>query len=162
MEEPQGYDTISNLGGAMRVSISGDLPAGVCELLLLRDIDWGKEGGLADPDEKQQEETESGEVIICRQCSHPLTEKRNAISVDDSHSHTFFNPAGYVYEIGCFNSAPGCWIHGPASVEFAWFAGFSWRLALCDNCTTHLGWSFASDVSTFYGLILKKISSTSL
>ncbi len=146
----------------MRAGFSGDLPGSVHELFLLRDIDWGKEGGLVDPEEKPKEETASGEVIICKQCGHPLTEKRNKTEVDNSHMHTFFNPAGYVYEIGCFSSAPGCWIHGPASTDFSWFASFSWRLALCDNCTTHLGWFFASDVSTFFGLILKKISSTSV
>ncbi len=142
-------------------STAGDWSVRMQDLFLLRDIDWGKEG-LSVPDEKQAEETESEEVILCKQCGHSITETRNKTGVNDSHMHTFFNPAGFIYEIGCFSEAPGCWIHGPASKEFAWFAGFSWRLALCDNCTTHLGWFFASKSSTFFGLILKKLSSSNM
>ncbi len=131
------------------------------DLYLYRDVEWGRKDPLSIPEEEQQQETETGEVIVCRQCGHPVTERRNKLVVNGGHLHTFFNPAGIIYEIGCFGRAPGCWVHGPASIEFAWFPGFTWRLALCDNCTTHLGWFFASEDSTFFGLILKKLAYTS-
>ncbi len=125
--------------------------------LLFREDERGSDGHLSVPVEKSQQESEAGEAIVCRQCGHPVTESRSRVDVNGFDTHTFFNPAGIVFEIGCFNSAPGCWVHGPASREFSWFAGYSWRLALCNSCTTHLGWFFSSKDTTFFGLILKKL-----
>jgi hypothetical protein len=79
-------------------------------------------------------------------------------SPDGSWTHTFFNPAGIVFEIICFSTAPGCLVQGPSSTEFSWFAGFTYRLAFCGNCLTHLGWFYESRDSSFFGLILKKLA----
>jgi hypothetical protein len=70
--------------------------------------------------------------------------------------HTFFNPAGIVYEIGCFRNAPGCMTYGPPSLEFAWFSGYSWQVVCCRSCQEHLGWIFYAD-DEFFGLIINKL-----
>ena len=102
-----------------------------------------------------EEETEKEKYICCRQCNHVITSQNEIIEIQGAHRHTFANPHGIVFEIGCFSTAPGCGCAGPASYEFSWFKGFSWRIALCLLCLTHLGWLFSSTGDTgFYGLIL--------
>ena len=104
-------------------------------------------------------EEKPDKAILCRQCGHRITAAAHAIEVNDGHHHTFFNPAGIIYEIRCFSSADGCLQYGPFSDEFTWFAGYTWRLALCAACSLHLGWYFSSGELGFYGLIGKNLSS---
>lgn len=107
--------------------------------------------------EAEKEGVEPIEVIYCRACGRPVTRKDSRIAVNGSHTHTFFNPAGIVFELGCFRTAPGCYHAGEATSDFTWFAGFRWRFALCGGCNSHLGWSFSSGDSSFFGLILNQI-----
>ncbi|MGB5984318.1 MAG: cereblon family protein, partial [Desulfobacterales bacterium] len=79
-----------------------------------------------------------------------------------AHRHTFANPHGRVFEIGCFRDAPGCRVQGPALTEFSWFSGYAWRIALCGGCLSHLGWRFQGAPSGipgpgFFGLILNHL-----
>ena len=105
------------------------------------------------------EETRKAEPqILCRRCLHAVTRDRERISVDGAHRHTFATPHGVVFEIACFNRAPGCAPVGPASAEFSWFSGCTWRVALCVACLTHLGWVFRSPGGgSFCGLILDRL-----
>jgi hypothetical protein len=96
--------------------------------------------------------------ILCRDCLHPITRAGERISVDGAHRHTFANPSGMVFEVGCFRRAEGCGTAGPASEEFTWFAGHSWRVCLCAACLAHLGWRFDSRAGhTFHALILDRL-----
>jgi hypothetical protein len=97
------------------------------------------------------------EAIYCRACGSAVTGKDQKIQVSGCHTHTFFNPAGIVFELGCFRDAPGCLVVGAPSSEFTWFAGHLWRVALCRRCRIHLGWLFAMEGNTFHGLILSKL-----
>lgn len=112
------------------------------------------------PDDQTEEKIpDTGDHVLCRQCRHPITLLSEQISVQGSHRHTFANPHGIVFEIGCFGSAGGCAYTGPASDEFTWFAGFSWKIAVCGRCLTHLGWLFTSTgFSRFHGLILDRLA----
>ncbi len=105
------------------------------------------------------EETRQAEPrILCRECLHPITRDQERISVDGAHHHTFANPYGIVFEIDCFKHAPGCTPAGPASAEFSWFSGWTWRVALCTACLTHLGWMFQSPGGeSFHGLIVDRL-----
>ncbi len=115
---------------------------------LLR-VPGGKPGG-GQPGERPEDEAEDKTVdeyedlILCRQCNLPITRPAERIDKDGSHRHTFANPHGIVYEIGCFRTAIGCGYSGPASDEFTWFKGYDWRIAVCRACLTHLGWLFSS------------------
>jgi hypothetical protein len=108
--------------------------------------------------EEQFLQDEEGKAILCRNCGHPITSVDLRIFIDGSQTHTFFNPAGIVYEIICVSQAPGCSVFGAASAEFSWFSGFTWRAALCHSCRRQLGWRFESGDLTFFGLILKELS----
>lgn len=77
--------------------------------------------------------------------------------VDGRHEHTFANPSGYLYHIGCFATAHGCRSMGAPSTEFAWFAGHSWLIELCGRCGTHIGWLFQSSERRFHGIVLTRI-----
>lgn len=121
------------------------------------------EGGQPDmlPEEEIEDQTleKDEEYILCRQCNHPVTRPVDRIAKDGTHLHTFANPHGIVYEIGCFQSAIGCEYTGPATTEFTWFKGYSWRIAICRACLTHLGWIFISGGSDqFHGLILDRLT----
>ncbi len=129
----------------------------MAERLLLRELE-GSPGSSPGDSEKPQAERDEG--LVCRQCGYAITKQSQSTEVRGSHSHTFFNPAGIVFEIGCFQNAPGIWVHGPSSSDFSWFSGYRWQIALCNGCTTHLGWYFSSVDGAFFGLILKKLLSS--
>ena len=93
--------------------------------------------------------------VLCRECLHAVTREQDRTEVQGAHQHTFANPSGIVFTIGCFRSADGCGAAGSPSDEFTWFAGYSWRVAVCAACLAHLGWLFSSaSGATFWGLIL--------
>lgn len=96
--------------------------------------------------------------LLCAACSHPITAVKHQIARDGAHRHEFTNPYGRAYCIGCFDAAPGCAQIGPASAEWTWFRGFEWRIAICRQCGTHLGWGFQSTAGEgFFGLILDRL-----
>lgn len=97
------------------------------------------------------------EAIRCRNCGGIVTSFDAKTSVDGGHTHTFFNPAGIVFELGCFSSAPGCSPLGEATSEFTWFAGCTWRFSVCRGCGAHLGWLYEGRGKNFFGLILANL-----
>jgi hypothetical protein len=134
----------------------------------LRTGDKGKKPSQPAPGEQPGTEIEQtteneDQWVVCRQCGQRLARSSNRAVVNGSHRHTFANPSGIVFEIGCYVGVTGCSNAGPPSMEFTWFAGHSWRIAICGSCLAHLGWMFASQQgSSFHGLILDRISERSL
>ena len=109
-------------------------------------------------EEAEEQEPEEEEYILCRQCHQAITRPADRMAVQGSHRHTFANPHGIVFEIGCFKTVKGCGHAGPATDEFSWFAGYSWRVSFCTMCLTHLGWIFISGSGDiFHGLILDRL-----
>jgi hypothetical protein len=95
--------------------------------------------------------------IRCKSCRFKITSLDHIIAINGEHKHTFTNPAGYTFEIGCFSSAAGCLVYGIPSLDYTWFKGFCWNFALCGNCASHLGWHYHSSDENFFGLILKRL-----
>ncbi len=96
-------------------------------------------------------------LLLCVQCQGPITWEEARIEVNGGHLHSFFNPHGIIFHIGCFSEAPGCVPASLPSKEFTWFSGFSWQVAHCGNCNEHLGWSFQGEAGAFHGLILNRL-----
>ena len=46
-------------------------------------------------------------AIVCRSCLFPITRPDQRIAIQGAHEHTFANPHGIVFQIGCFGSADG-------------------------------------------------------
>ena len=119
----------------------------------------GDEGETAVFEEEAAEQApEEEEYILCRQCRQAVTRPADRIAVQGSHRHTFANPHGIVFDIGCFGNVIGCGYAGAASDEFTWFAGYSWRVCYCAMCLTHMGWKFSSKGGDgFHGLIVDRL-----
>lgn len=96
-------------------------------------------------------------LLLCLQCQGPITWADARIDVKGSHLHSFFNPHGIIFHIGCFSEAPGCAPASLPSSEFTWFPGYSWQVAHCGNCHEHLGWAFQGEHGSFHGLILNRL-----
>lgn len=117
------------------------------------------QGGSAKTAGEQEKREKQNGHILCGICLEPVTARRHRISVNGGHQHTFTNPAGVVFEIGCFSDAPGCRTTGIPTKEFTWFPGHGWIYALCAGCGSHLGWYFTSGGgSGFFGLILERLA----
>jgi hypothetical protein len=117
-------------------------------------------GQPSDPvaEEVEEKAPEEEKYILCRQCQQVITSPADRISVQGSHQHTFANPHGIVFEIGCFKTVVGMGYAGSASDEFSWFAGYRWQVGFCAMCLTHLGWLFiANSGDSFNGLILDRL-----
>ena len=100
------------------------------------------------------------EKLYCVNCGRLITRGRWRIAVGSDHEHTFFNPAGQVFRIGCFREAPGCRPTGDPSREFTWFKGYAWRVAACRDCGIQLGWLYTGGgpPPAFFGLILARLT----
>jgi hypothetical protein len=98
-----------------------------------------------------------GRVLACAKCQSPVTHKSALIAVDGSRTHVFTNPDGDRFRIGCFAEARGLIGVGRPTLEYTWFAGFTWQVELCARCQDQLGWLYRSGVSGFHGLILAQL-----
>jgi hypothetical protein len=107
---------------------------------------------------KKKSKKKKEPVIRCTSCKNIITSTELAISVAGSHRHSFQNPAGIDYEIGCFSSAKGCFNMGDSTLEYTWFPGYTWCYSVCGQCFIHMGWYYRSEDSHFYGLILGRLT----
>ncbi len=105
-------------------------------------------------DHKDQTSEKDEKYLLCKQCENKIALPDQRIEVAGEFEHTFLNPEGYVFRIGCFQSADGCLSLGVPTVEWTWFEGFEWQVAICRQCNTHLGWFYRSlGEQNFFGLI---------
>ena len=102
----------------------------------------------------RQTATPGDDSLRCAACDHRITDRGYRSEMGGAHEHTFVNPAGFSFRIGCFIAAPGCKHAGTPSEAFSWFPGWKWQIAICDNCHTHLGWLFRCGGEQFHGLIV--------
>lgn len=98
--------------------------------------------------------------LVCATCEHAITDDGHRIEMAGSHEHTFVNPAGFSFHIGCFAAAPGAARIGRAESAFSWFPGWAWQIVVCARCATHLGWRYHNAGSELFGLILAALRRT--
>ena len=109
--------------------------------------------------EKRQKKPDKDPLIRCKSCGNTITTVDAVIPVCGQHRHTFKNPAGIYYEIGCFSAAKGCFNMGEPTLEFTWFPGYTWCYSVCSKCFAHMGWFYKSGGdNSFYGLILNRLA----
>ncbi len=127
--------------------------------MLLRKSPEGEQN-LDQRSEAEKLGKEEEEKFYCAHCGHLITMGRWRIGMEGGHEHRFFNPAGMVFDISCFKEAPGAAATGEPTDEFTWFKGCSWQVALCRDCSTHLGWQFTGDGAppVFFGLISDRLT----
>ncbi|MDY6823922.1 MAG: cereblon family protein [Thermodesulfobacteriota bacterium] len=110
-----------------------------------------------DTETVERSEPEVPKLLLCRQCRQPITTPEHRIVVNNYHCHTFANPGGIVFDVGCFQRAPGCGHTGAPTDEFTWFPGYKWQIAVCGGCLLHMGWRFTSPAGEFHALILDNL-----
>jgi hypothetical protein len=93
-------------------------------------------------------------VVVCAACGHHVTDLDERHAVNGAHEHTFVNPAGFAFVIGCWRAAPGCVAISPPDATFSWFPGWSWQVVVCASCRVHLGWRYGNASDEFHGLIV--------
>jgi hypothetical protein len=98
-----------------------------------------------------------GSRLACSVCLQPITATAARIVVDGDHDHTFTNPEGVRFHIGCFSDATNCAVVGPTSTYWTWFPPYSWQVEVCATCRQHLGWLFRQARDRFHGLILDRL-----
>ena len=103
-------------------------------------------------------DAEDDHVVACRACGAPLTLASAKIAVNGAHAHSFINPAGFIFRIGCFAVAPGARGSGDESDDWTWFPGYFWQAVVCGRCGEHIGWSYRNTSASFVGLILDRIT----
>jgi hypothetical protein len=118
---------------------------------------FARQASQAQPRPDSRTVSREDPVIVCRNCQGHITEPACQIQKDGAFCHTFANPSGQVFEIGCFSAAPGCAVVPPSFSEFSWFEGYDWCIGICRDCTAHLGWIYDSGQDQFWGLILDKL-----
>jgi hypothetical protein len=100
---------------------------------------------------------DGGKVLACAGCLRPVTTGAARTAVAGAHEHTFANPAGFQFHIGCFARVTGCLAVGEPSTHWTWFSGYSWQVERCGTCGDHLGWLFRAEAHLFHGLILDRL-----
>ena len=98
-----------------------------------------------------------GGFWVCARCAGFVAEDRARIEVGGAHIHSFINPEGAIFRVGCFAVAPGALPWGEPSRHWTWFAGFEWQAAMCRGCAAHLGWGYTAEGRRFVALILDRI-----
>ncbi len=125
------------------------------------DLICKKVEGQADVQSETQTQEKQEPVITCKSCNAVVTKPAFQIEIAQGFVHTFANPHGHVFEIGCFSKAAGCVRGSVPSDEFSWFKGYVWAVGVCRNCQAQLGWIFSSagraTPNQFFGLILDQL-----
>ena len=108
--------------------------------------------------DRHAEDLAHGKAVRCAYCKTLITYQGNAESIQGQHVHSFTNPGGYEFTIGCYRRA-WCEVVGRPTQEWSWFNAHTWQYALCPQCQQHLGWFYhcAATGSAFYGLILDRL-----
>ena len=104
------------------------------------------------------DENDPKNFLYCKKCKYKITANSERMIINNKHEHIFTNPNGYIFQIGCFIRAQGCAMSEDESDYFSWFQGYTWRIAMCMQCLTLMGWYFSSNKSQFFGIILDKLS----
>ena len=108
------------------------------------------------PDRDEERLSGVPDALVCASCALRITTDSAATDRGGAHQHSFTNPRGLVFTIGCFSDAAIA-AHGVGTTEYTWFPGYAWRIAACGGCDSHLGWVFTRDGDCFFGLILDRL-----
>jgi len=95
--------------------------------------------------------------LVCARCAGLVAHARDRIEMAGAHAHSFINPEGAIFRVGCFAAAPGALAWGEPSHHWTWFVGFEWQAAGCRGCAAHLGWAYAAEAVRFVALILDRL-----
>ena len=104
-------------------------------------------------EEQLSRSADANVLLLCKECRSPVAALRFCTG-----SSRHFNPNGYLFHIGEFSRAAGAKAVGEPCKADSWFAGFAWRIGICQHCGAQLGWRFeGADSGIFWGLIWNRL-----
>ena len=112
------------------------------------------EGGAGEATATYEDGDRDHRVLACARCQRVITSRAERTEMNGAHEHKFVNPDGQGFRIGCFADASGLLRVGPASLEWTWFAGYTWQSEVCAGCRDFLGWLYRKGDHRFHGLVL--------
>jgi hypothetical protein len=115
------------------------------------------EGNSPAPDLGEEEATGPPIVLACARCQQRLTTSGDRVARAGAHAHTFTNPEGLRFRIGCFKAAAGTTTASAPTEYWSWFPGYAWQVEQCAACGAHLGWLFTASSDHFHGFILDRL-----
>ncbi|CAK9809321.1 Protein cereblon [Anthophora quadrimaculata] len=103
-------------------------------------------------------------IFICSICDSYIGRQSNMFPMSkEGPQGTYCNPAGTIHEIVTLYHARGLTLsRSPPSVEYTWFPGYAWTVAMCKHCGAYMGWKFTAVESNlrpkaFWGLTRKSL-----
>jgi hypothetical protein len=115
----------------------------------------GGNSPAADADEK--ETADPPLLLACALCRQRITSSADRVARRGAHEHTFTNPEGIRFRIGCFGAATSTNAASSPTTYWSWFPGYAWQIELCAACGEHLGWRFSSSDDAFHGFVLDQL-----
>ena len=117
-----------------------------------------KKSPVESPAHDPEKEPEEERIFVCARCGTEISSRRHLFAIRAaSYVQVFPNPYGHMKVIYTFRDAKAVKLAGTPTSEFTWFAGYTWRIAYCAACTSHLGWLFETigtdEPPAFYGLL---------
>ncbi|CAD6271533.1 unnamed protein product [Miscanthus lutarioriparius] len=81
--------------------------------------------------------------IKCRHCQSRIAKRSDMVVMStDGVLVAYVNPHGFVHETITVSNATGLALIGNPSKVHSWFPGYSWTMAACMSCESHIGWRF--------------------
>lgn len=82
-------------------------------------------------------------LIKCRNCQSRIAKRSDMVVMStDGPLGAYVNPHGCVHETITVSNATGLALIGNPSRVHSWFPGYSWTIASCAACESHIGWLF--------------------
>lgn len=86
---------------------------------------------------------ESMDRIRCKNCKNVVARRSDMVVMSsDGPLGMYVNKYGYVHETLTIAKARGLILQGRPETLHSWFPGYSWTIADCSFCETHMGWLF--------------------
>jgi cereblon len=116
--------------------------------------------------DKVVEQERQQTYVLCKLCSTKLSSATDMFTVTGSEgtSGAYVNEYGVIHQTITLRavSEQHLWYTGGKETKDSWFPGYSWTIAYCRFCHSHLGWKFervmgedlltADQLELFWGL----------
>ncbi|CAL7937660.1 unnamed protein product [Xylocopa violacea] len=105
-------------------------------------------------------------IFVCSNCDSYIGKQSQIFPMSkEGPQGTYCNRAGIIHETVTLYHAQGLRLsESEPSIEYTWFPGYAWIVAMCKNCDTHMGWKFIAvqnnlKPKTFWALTCKSLKS---
>lgn len=101
----------------------------------------------------------------CKRCKTQIASYSDIFAMAKGNVNAnYCNPAGYIHETLTVHktSEDAERLVDRPSTEFSWFPGYAWQIAVCKQCSSHIGWKFSAlskhlKPKSFFGLSCKSL-----